>query len=86
MSAATAIAAAESPQPEAERDQREAAEHGERGEDVGGEMERIRFQSRALRLPPDAAQLARPPGIDDDLDEQNADRDEAEQRRRAAGR
>ena len=35
---------------EAGGDQREAGEHGEGGEDVGGEVQRVGFQRRALRL------------------------------------
>ena len=48
-------------------------------------MQRIRLERRAAGRAPDPAQLARPPGIDGDFDEEDADRDQAQRRRRAAG-
>ena len=45
-------------------------------------MQRVRFERGALRLAADAFQRARAPGVDDDLDQQHDDRDEAEGRRR----
>ena len=63
-------------------DDREAGEHGEGGENVGGEVESVGFKRRAMRLPADLLERPRAPGVDDDLDQKHADRDDADRRRR----
>ena len=66
-------------------DDRKAGENGERGEDVGGEVEGVGLKRRAMRLPADSLERPRAPGVDDDLDQKHADRDEADRRRRFVG-
>ena len=62
----------------AESNHDEAAEHGERGEHVGREVQRVSLQRGASRLLPYAPQRTRTPGVDADLDKKNGDRDDAQ--------
>ena len=81
---ATAIAAAASPQPEAEAGQRKADDDGDRAEHVGGEMQRVGGERLAPGFARGAMQGPRPPEIHGDVDHEHHEGDRRDGRRRRA--